>query len=107
MNDDGLDQLAQRCDEVGLVEFRSLCGDPGQAPNVGETALDRRRVHGDNLGSGRNLCELGLDAFALGRELSDLRIVGVEIRALRNVRDQAIDPAVELAVAALQNPLLP
>jgi hypothetical protein len=102
MNDDGLDRLAQRCDELGLVEFRSLCGDLGQAPNVGEIALDRRRVHRDDLGSGRDLCELGLDALAFGRELVDLRVIGVEIRALRNVRDQAIDLAVELAVAALQ-----
>jgi hypothetical protein len=36
MNDDGLDKLAQRCDELGLVEFRSPCGDLGQAPDVGE-----------------------------------------------------------------------
>jgi hypothetical protein len=34
MNDDGLDQLAQRCDEHGLVEFRSFCRDLGQAPDV-------------------------------------------------------------------------
>jgi hypothetical protein len=102
MNDDGLDQLAQRCDELGLVEFRSLCRDLGEAPDVGEIALDRRRVHRDDLGSGRDLCELGLDALPFGRELIDLRVIGVEIRALRNVRDQAIDLAVELAVAALQ-----
>jgi len=43
MNDDGLYQLAQRCDELGLVEFRSLCGNLGQAPDVGEIALTRRR----------------------------------------------------------------
>jgi hypothetical protein len=29
MNDDGLDKMAQRCEELGLVEFRSLCGDFG------------------------------------------------------------------------------
>ena len=69
MNDDGLDELAQRCDEHGLVEFRSLCGDLGQAPDVGEITLDRRRVDGDDLGSGSDLCELGLDAFPFGREL--------------------------------------
>lgn len=102
MNYDGLDQLAQRCDEFRLIEFRSLCSDPGQAADVGEKALDRRRVHGDDLGSGRDLCELGLDALPFGRELIDLRVVGVEIRALRNVRDQPIDFAVELAVVALQ-----
>jgi hypothetical protein len=26
-------------------------------------ALDRRGLHGDDLGSGRDLCELGLDAL--------------------------------------------
>ena len=36
-------------------------------------------------------CELGLDALAFGRELIDLRVVGVEICALRNARDRAID----------------
>ncbi|HLG84600.1 MAG TPA: hypothetical protein VKY22_26635 [Bradyrhizobium sp.] len=87
MNDDFLDQLAQRCDEHGLIEFRGLCSDLGQALDVGEIALDRRRVDGDDLGSGRDLCELGLDALAFSRELIDLRIVGVEIRPLRNVRD--------------------
>ncbi|WP_246799413.1 hypothetical protein [Bradyrhizobium sp. CCBAU 51753] len=102
MNDDSLDQLAQCGDELGLVEFRGLCGDVGQAPDVGEIALNRRRVHGDDLGSGCDLCELGLDALPFGGELIDFRVVGVEIRALRNVRDQAIDLAVELAVAALQ-----
>jgi len=50
-------QLAQRCDEHGLVEFRSFCGDLSQAPAVGEITLDRRRG-GDDLGSGRDLCEL-------------------------------------------------
>jgi hypothetical protein len=94
MNDDGLDELAQRCDKHGFVEFRSLCGDVGQTPDVGEITLDRRRVDGDDLGSGRDLCELGLDALPFGRELIDLRVVGVEIGALRNVRDQAIDLAV-------------
>ncbi|WP_244622234.1 hypothetical protein [Bradyrhizobium ivorense] len=102
MNHDGLDQLAQRCDEPGLVEFRGLCGDLSQAPDIGEVALDRRRVHGDNLGSSRNLCELGLDALPFCREVIDLRVVRVEIRALRNVRDKAIDLAVEFTVAALQ-----
>jgi len=55
-------------------------------------------VDGGDLGSGRDLCELGLDALPFGRDLIDLRVVDVEIRALRNVRDQAIDLAVELAV---------
>jgi hypothetical protein len=69
MNDHGLDQLAQCCDELGLIEFRSLCGDLSQAPDVGEIAVDRRRVHGDDLGSGRDLCKLRLNALAFGREL--------------------------------------
>jgi hypothetical protein len=53
-------------------------------------------MDGDDLGSGRDLSELGLDALPFARELIDLRVVGVEIRALRNVRDQTIDLAVEL-----------
>lgn len=36
------------CDEHGLVEFRSLCGDLGQSPDVREITVDRRRVDGDN-----------------------------------------------------------
>jgi hypothetical protein len=40
MNDDSLDQLAQRCDELALVEFRSLCRDLGQAPDVGFGLVD-------------------------------------------------------------------
>jgi len=69
VNDDFLDQLAQRCHEHGLVEFCGLCSDLRQALDVGEITLDRRRVDGDDLGCGRDLCELGLDAFPFGREL--------------------------------------
>jgi hypothetical protein len=75
---------------------------PGRAAmSPGYAAAERlgRQAAGNaagRRGSGRDLCELGLDALPFGRELIDLRVVGVEIRALRNVRDQAIDLAVEL-----------
>lgn len=69
---DGLDQLAQCCDEFGLVQFRSLRSDVGQAPDVGEIPLNRCRVHGDDLGSGSDLCELGLDAPPFGCELTPI-----------------------------------
>ncbi|MGJ4885454.1 MULTISPECIES: hypothetical protein [unclassified Bradyrhizobium] len=37
--------------------------------------LDRRRVHGDDVGTGRDLCKLGLYALTFCRELIDLRVV--------------------------------
>jgi NADPH-dependent 7-cyano-7-deazaguanine reductase QueF len=39
MNDDALENLTQRWEELRLAELRSLC-DLGQAPDVGEIAVD-------------------------------------------------------------------
>src|SRR5690349_22272842 len=77
MNGDGLAQLAQRHDELWLVKFRSLWGDLGQAPDSARSPP----VRGDDLGSGRDLGELGLDAPAFARKLIELRAVAVEIPA--------------------------